>query len=150
MSVNTTDQCKESHLQQAEDRIGTLDVIGVRSVPKIAGRPHLVTHDSRTRHSGRIAPREEMANIDRGSLQRILQAERVDDEHGVVEIEPRDEYPVARDMFRLICIQASSRNSLGKDQPNGLTGSVCAIYPFVLPRQYLRLHCRDYEKVIRV
>ena len=78
-----------THLEQTQHRIRPLNIIRVRRISKVPSGDELVTHHSRARHRRRIAAGEEVPDVHRRPLERVLQPERVDNEHRVVEVELR-------------------------------------------------------------
>ena len=63
--------------------------VRVRGILEPSRRAELVRQDRWAVHGGRVAAGEKVANVDGRTLERILQAEGVHDEHRVVEVELR-------------------------------------------------------------
>ena len=84
-----------------------------------------------------------MANVDRRALESVLQAERVNDEHRVVEKEFRGQPPVLHNV--LVLFRPAIRCATRRRGCHEYTGR-----PFVLPRHDLGFHRRDDEEIVRV
>lgn len=53
-----------------------------------------------------MATGEEVSDVDRGALEGVLQAEGVDGQHGVMEVEVGNQHPVLDGVFALGCPSA--------------------------------------------
>lgn len=94
-----------------------------------------------------MAPSEEVTNVDGRTLEGILQPERVDDEHGVVEEKFRREPPKPGNRFWFICgpkFRCKYKCNSTKSRTE------CTRCPLVLPCKDLSLHGRDDEKIVGV
>ena len=89
-------------LQKTEHRVGRHHVVGVRGIPQVAQGPRLVAERLGARDRGRMAAREEVADVDGRALEGVLEPERVDDEHRVVEEELRSQDAVLADFLGLV------------------------------------------------
>jgi len=59
-----------------------------------------------------MTPRKEMADICRGTFHRVMETERIEEEHGIIEIKLRDELLVLSNVRWLLCVKITSGGML--------------------------------------
>lgn len=92
-----------------------------------------------------MAPREEVWDVYRRSLQSVLQAERIQHKHRIAEVELRDEALVLDSGGGFTCGMPYQRRLYSQSKRYMLTGEREIISPLLLPTVQLGFKGLDYQ-----